>query len=375
MEERLQRAAEAVRSAGADWGVLTNSGSICYALGHVAPIEAGASPFGGGPTTAFVGADGACGLVAANVETGPARASWADETILYEGFAFDHPVDLVENYAAAVAAMKRRFGLGGVLAVEPDSFAARLQTVLDGERLVDVTPTLRGARAIKTEAELQLLRRSAEAAALGQNVFYRATRAGRTELDVFADIRAAIEKFAGERVAITGDFLSGRERTAAFTGWPINRVIEPGDPLISDLAPRISGYWGDSCASAVLGEPTAAYLKLFRAAKDALDRALEIMRPGLVIADLDAELRRIVGAAGYRFPHHSGHSLGADVHEWPRLTPYERASLEAGMVVMVEPGAYEPEIGGVRAEWMIEITPEGCRPTAPFEHRPGIALD
>jgi Xaa-Pro aminopeptidase len=223
--------------------------------------------------------------------------------------------------------------------------------------------------------EMQLMRRSAQAAALGQETFYKATRAGRTELDVFAEIRAAIENFAGERAPIAGDFLSGRERTAGFTGWPINRTIQLGDPVMSDLAPRLSGYWGDSCASSVLGEPDDAYLKLFGAAKGALDRAIEIMRPGLIIADLDAELRRRVGAAGYAYPHHSGHSLGTEVHEWPRLVPYERTALETGMFIMVEPGAYDPEIGGVRTEWMIEITADGCRAVAPFEHHPGIAIE
>ena len=97
------------------------------------------------------------------------------------------------------------------------------------------------------------------------------------------------------------------------------------------------------------------------------------MRPGIVAADLDGELRRCVAAAGYAYPHHSGHSIGASVHEWPRLTPYERAPLQEGMFIMVEPAAYDPDIGGVRLEWMIEITATGCRPAAPFEHRPGIA--
>jgi len=372
VDERLQRAAAAVRTAGSDWAILTNFDSICYAVGHVVPIEAGPSPFAGGSTTAFVSADATCGLVAANVEAG-ADASRADATILYEGFSYDHAVDVVSNYAEAVGAMKTRLGVGGVLAVEPESFSARLAALLEPSRTVDLTPALRRVRATKTAAEMETLRRAAQAAAVGQAAFHAAARAGRTELDVFAEIRAAIENFAGGRVPITGDFLSGRDRTAAFTGWPIDRIIRPGDPLMSDLAPRVAGYWGDSCASAVLGIPGEAYLALFRAAKGGLDRALEIMRPGLVIADLDAELRRHVGRAGYRYPHHSGHSIGTSVHEWPRLVPYERAPLETGMVVMVEPGAYDPEVGGVRTEWMIEITADGCRPVAPFEHNPSIA--
>jgi Xaa-Pro dipeptidase len=375
VDERLLRTAAAVKAAGANWAVLTSAGPICYALGHVVPIEAGASPFAGGATTAFVGADASCGIVVANVEASAAKASRADATIIYEGFAFDRDADLVGNYSSAIRAMQARLGVGGVLAIEPVSFTAQLGTLLNGEQTADIRPTLRRARATKTTEEVKAMRRAAQAAAIGQATFYKASRAGRTELDVFAEIRSSIENFAGERTPITGDFLSGRTRTAAFTGWPNDRVIQRGDPLISDLAPRVGGYWGDSCASAVLGEADAGYLKLFRAARGALDRGLELMRPGLRIAELDAELRRIVSAAGYSYPHHSGHSLGTEVHEWPRIVPYEHAALEAGMFLMIEPGAYDPAVGGVRTEWMIEITADGCRPVAPFAHRPSIASD
>lgn len=371
VDERLQRTAAAAKSVAADWAVLTNFDSVCYAAGHVVPIEAGTSPFAGGPTTAFVGADGTCGLVAANVEGGAANASWADKIVLYEGFTFDHPADLGSNYAEAVTDVVRELGIGGVAGIEPASFPAQLTGTFD--RTVDLTHPFQRARATKTDAEKVLMKRAAEAAAAGQRRFRTATRDGRTELDIFADIRAAIENFAGERVAITGDFLSGKERTAGFTGWPIDRVVNDGDPLISDLAPRVAGYWGDSCAASVLGVPNEGYLKLFTAAKEALDRAVEIMRPGVVIADLDAQLRAHVARAGYAYPHHSGHSLGTSVHEWPRLVPFENATLEPGMFLMVEPGAYDPAIGGVRTEWMIEITTDGCRPVAPFEHLPGIS--
>lgn len=374
MDERLQRTAAAAKVAGADWAILTGVDSVAYATGHIVPVEAGPSPFAGGPSTAFISTDGQCGLVVANVEGSAARASWADETILYEGFAFEHATDTVANYATAVADMKKRLEVRGTLAVEGESFPLALSRLLDGKRTVDISGPLRQQRAIKTSAEKAALRRAAQAAAVGQNACRTATRPGRTELDVFADIRAAMEGFAGERLPVTGDFLSGRVRTAGFTGWPVDRVIEAGDPIISDLAPRVAGYWGDSCASSVVGAPEAAYLTLFNAAKSALDLALETMRPGLVIADLDAALRAHVGKAGYAYPHHSGHSLGTSVHEWPRLVPYETATLEDGMFVMVEPGAYDADIGGVRIEWMIEITANGCRPVAPFEHLPSIEV-
>ena len=186
---------------------------------------------------------------------------------------------------------------------------------------------------------------------------------------MFADVRTAIEEFAGCRVPITGDFLSGAERTAGFTGWPVNRTIETGDPVMADLAPRIDGYWGDSCGTTCVGAPSAGFERLFRTSKAALEHALDYIRPGRTAAEIDAELRRFVGREGFAYPHHSGHSIGTAVHEWPRLVPYETAALEPDMVLLVEPGCYDPEIGGVRSEYMLRVTRDGCEVMHRFEHR------
>jgi Xaa-Pro aminopeptidase len=372
MNQRLQSSIEALRASGADWAIVSRPDSILYVTGHIVPVEAGPSPFAGGPTLGILGADGTVGLVAANVEAGSAAASWADEVALYEGFAFAEPTDVQGNYQRSVSAVANKLGLGGKVAIEPGAFPQLLRPLLDGREVVDFSPALMRVRAVKGEEELALMRHSAEAAAIGQRTFLQILRPGRTELEVFAEIRCAIESFAGERVPITGDFLSGRERTAGFTGWPNTRRIENGDPVMADLAPRVAGYWGDSCATATAGDPSPGFLKLFEAAKTALDLAVEIMRPGLAISELDRQLRAHVGRYGYAYPHHSGHSLGTAVHEWPRIVPYETATLQAGMVLMVEPGAYDPEIGGVRTEWMIEVTVDGCRRLTDFEHVPAV---
>jgi Xaa-Pro dipeptidase len=234
---------------------------------------------------------------------------------------------------------------------------------------------LRRARATKTAAELAALARCAEAVAIGQRVFLDTVRPGRSELAVFADVRRAIEEFAGRRVPITGDFLSGAERTAGFTGWPVNRKIQAGDPVMADLAPRIDGYWGDSCGTTCVGKPSAAFERLFRTSKAALEHAVGFIRPGRTAAEVDAELRAFVGREGFAYPHHSGHSIGTAVHEWPRLVPYETdAALEPDMVLLVEPGCYDPEVGGVRSEYMLRVTRDGCEIMHRFEHRLAVEV-
>jgi Xaa-Pro aminopeptidase len=373
MDERLGKTIAAIKASGADWGIFTAPDSVAYATGHVVPIEAGPSPFAGGPSLAIVGADGSSGLVVTNLEGG--TASRAAEVISYEGFSYQAPTDISANYASAATALAARLGLGGTIAVDAVTFPISLLSVLDGCKQVGIEPFLKRERAVKTATEVTLLREAALTASAGQRAFLDGTRAGRTELEIFADIRLAMESHAGERLPVTGDFISGRERTSAFAGWPGNRTIAPGDPLICDLAPRVGGYWGDSCASAMVDEPTPGFVKLYDAAKSALDLAIGTIRPGLIIAELDRMLQEHIARRGYRYAHHSGHSIGTSVHEWPRLVAYEGAPLQAGMVIMVEPTAFDPEIGGVRLEWMLHVTETGCEILTDFEHQSFIGRD
>jgi Xaa-Pro dipeptidase len=280
----------------------------------------------------------------------------------------ERPADFHQNFQAALRLALGELGVGGRLGIEGTGYP--LGPLFQDSVCVEIEARLNRVRAIKCEAEKPLLRRAAETAAVGQNAFYKYLQPGRCELEVFNDIRREMEIFAGQRIAMAGDFVSGREQTSRVGGWPTARRIEAGDPVICDLSPRVGRYWGDSCASVVAGEAGSGFLKLFGAAKSALTHAVSVMRPGLRISDLDAQLREIVRREGFHYPHHSGHSIGTSVPEWPRIVPHEDSVLAEGMFMMVEPGAYDPGIGGARCEWTIEIVKGGCRVVAPFEHRP-----
>jgi Xaa-Pro aminopeptidase len=218
----------------------------------------------------------------------------------------------------------------------------------------------------KTIEEIEALRRSARVAAAGQHRLVDCVRAGISELQLFSELRAAMEDEATERVAVAGDLLSGRRRTAEVWGWPSPRTIECGDAVLADLAPRVGAYWGDSCATVVLGTPDDGQMRLFNAACKALELAVSELRPGLTAAAAHRTIYDCIRGAGFDYGHHTGHGIGTAVHEHPRIAEDETEVLRAGMVLMVEPGAYEPELGGARAEWMLNLTETGCVPLAPF---------
>jgi Xaa-Pro aminopeptidase len=113
----------------------------------------------------------------------------------------------------------------------------------------------------------------------------------------------------------------------------------------------------------VLGVPTEKHKQIYAVVLDAQLQALDKLRPGMTGREADAVARDIIRKAGFGdlFGHGTGHGLGMEIHEAPRLSFQSDAVLEAGMVVTVEPGIYVPGFGGVRIEDDVVITETGIR--------------
>ncbi|MEE8600336.1 M24 family metallopeptidase [Euzebya tangerina] len=377
-DERTRRVQAVLDELEADWAVLTSQEAVAYGLQHIAAVEAGPSPWDGGPTTGVISRDGTVGLVCHELEVPVAQASavgTSDGVIVsYECLGFTDHRPLGEKYAASVAQLFDQLDVGGVVAVEGAQVLTAVTRAVEERATATrtLTQALNRQRAIKTEAEVAALRRCAEVTAAGHAVVRAGGHEGRTELELFHDVRAAMEDAAGQRCAVTGDLVSGQARTAAVGGWPGTREMGPGDAIIADLAPRVDGYWGDSCTTTCIGEPTPALADLYRLVHHAWEQVLETLRPGVTAHDFDASIRSIITDAGFANPVHIGHSIGTSVHEWPRIIPGEHAVLQAGMVVLVEPGGYRDDVGGVRLEKMFLITEDGNEPLSPFDIPPAL---
>lgn len=362
--ETTAKVTEIIRELNTDWAVLTGPDSVCYATGHVVPVEIGPSPFSGGPTTAFVGRDGSVGVVCPNTDAGGVPDAVECES--YDGFACA-VTDQVENYIAAVQRLRDRLGVTGPLAVERAGFTAQLAQILSGHQIAIDRPLAR-ARAVKTAAELEKLAFCGKVAAAGQEAARRVSAAGVSELVGLAHIRGVMEDMAGARCPLAGEYLSGIDRTSQLGTPPSDNVIKSGDPIVCDLAPRVDGYWGDSCGSFIVGETIPeAYEQMFQTAHAALQLAISEIRPGLRIDKLDDTIRSFMKGHGYAYPHHTGHGVGTSVHEFPRILPDETSTFAENMVMMVEPGSYVPGLGGLRVEYMLQVTATGARNLTPFK--------
>ena len=366
VDERALRVAEAVRAAGADWAVLTAPASVSYATGHDEPAGAGRSPFAGGPAVAIVAADGDTVLVAADADIDPGVVR-ADAMQSYEAFALPPGSRGLDGlYLDAVRAALAESGVGGTVGFEPATCPDGVRGLLAGTT-VDLTAALRDARAVKTPAEVETLRACAALTAVGQRAAHDAAAPGMTELELFAEIRRALDAEVGEPVALGADLLSGVARTAGVMGGPGPRVLEDGDPVICDLVPRSRGYWGDSCLSWTLGEPSAGYTRLYAVARRALDHAAETLRPGMTAGEFAVGVLAVIEDAGLSDPIHVGHGIGVTNFEHPRLVPGAPEELLPGMVLMVEPGAYDAGVGGVRLEQMFLVTDGGNEVMSPYD--------
>ena len=357
-DERTLKVIRAARAVDADWMVLTSPDAVAYACGHSPPVETGPSPFDGGPAAAIVDSDGNVALLTHERESAAAATSRARVVETYDTLGFYDPTPLPSKYAAAAARLCKRLGVDGRVGVQSAYLPHSLAAVLNecGALPVAFDIALARERAIKTPEEVSALRACARLTDIGQATARTALRVGRSELEVFHDVRAAIEETAGERLAVAGDFVSGVERTAAIGGWPTSRRLASGDPVICDLAPRLGGYWGDSCTTLVVGEPSRELTRFHAVAMRALEHARGRLTPGRSVAEVDSDVRQVIEEAGLRDPIHVGHGIGTSVCEVPQIVPSAEASLAEGMVIMIEPGAYDPSVGGVRVEQMFLVT-------------------
>ena len=227
------------------------------------------------------------------------------------------------------------------------------------ERLVE------SARVIKDEVEIAALREGGRRLARVAERVPDLVREGRTEEEVAADIEKALRAEGFSRLAFETIVASG-PNSALPHARPTARVIRAGEPTVLDFGGVYDGYCVDLTRTVQLGTVSQPLRDLYAAVAEAHRAALAAVRPGVASSTIDAAAREVLERCGLgpAFGHGTGHGLGLEVHEDPRIA---RASarlpdlvVEPGMVFTIEPGAYVPGVGGVRIEDDVLVTETGC---------------
>jgi Xaa-Pro aminopeptidase len=233
----------------------------------------------------------------------------------------------------------------------------------------EIEDLLRELREIKDADELAAIELGIRTAEAAQAAAREILRPGLTELDVYAEcVRRAILA-AGSPFVMMCD-VAGGPRAAQGGGAPTTRALQSGELLILDFFPYVEGYRGDITNTLVAGgKPTAEQEDLFHLVLLGLQAAEKTLRPGTPVGDVYSAIDRVFRdlklfptlRAKRELGHHAGHAIGLCHPEAPELVPDSDRTLEAGMVITLEPGIYGAPTGGIRLEHNYLITTEGHR--------------
>jgi Xaa-Pro aminopeptidase len=184
---------------------------------------------------------------------------------------------------------------------------------------------------------------------------------GIAELTLAAEIEYAIKQKGGSGASFETIVASGA-RSAWAHARPTCKPLRKNELVVLDQGAILRGYCSDLTRTVFLGRAPASVRRLYNAVLEAQGAARDAIRPGVEAGEVDAAARRALKRhrlARY-FTHSTGHGLGIEVHEMPRLARGEKTVLEEGMVVTIEPGVYIQGLGGIRIEDDVVVTSKGA---------------
>jgi Xaa-Pro dipeptidase len=251
-------------------------------------------------------------------------------------------------------------------------FAEGIRAANPHVNLVSATPVTAGCRMLKDAHEIECMRLASRATLLVYRAVAQSLHPGMTNADVHTLVSAAYRRvgFEGEASLNIDEF------TALPHGSPKPQTLRDGSILMLDDGCVVEGYNSDITRTFVLGKPTDKMKSVFEIVRRAQTAALQVARPGVPTADVDAAARKVIVDAGYGpgfryLTHRVGHGIGLDGHEWPyfvrnNMFGWDRdPRLSAGNVLSDEPGIYIPGEFGIRLEDDLLVTDSGAELLTP----------
>ena len=223
---------------------------------------------------------------------------------------------------------------------------------LAGVDWVPIPNPVEKLRAAKDAGEIASIRDAGRLAEEALQAVIPFITAGRTELDIAAELEAALRRRGSEWHPFQPIVASGL-RSALPHARASQRRLESGDFLVVDFGAQVGGYCSDLTRTFVVGaQASPRQREIYGVVRTAQDRAIAQIRAGMTGKSADSLARESIARDGFgeMFGHSLGHGLGLEVHEAPRLSQLNGAPLPVGAVVTIEPGVYLEGWGGVRLE-------------------------
>ncbi len=223
---------------------------------------------------------------------------------------------------------------------------------------------------MKSPEEIDKIRRSA---ALNSEVFDAVTAkvtSRWTEERLAGELEYEMRKRGAEGASFPSIVASGAHGALPHA-QPRPVRIEPNSLVVMDHGAILDGYASDMTRMISLGAPPLEQRRLVDAVRQAQRAAIERVRAGVACSVVDEAARNVLKAKGLDqyFVHSTGHGVGLEIHEGPRIARGVRSRLKAGMTITIEPGVYVEGVGGVRIEDLVVVEADGCRSLTPTSRR------
>jgi len=227
-------------------------------------------------------------------------------------------------------------------------------------------PLVSALRQVKDADELLLMEK---AALLGCNLFTAMLphiQAGVTEREIASDLEFFARSLGAEGMSFETIVASGR-RSALPHGRPTEAKLPRNGFVTLDFGVILNGYCSDMTRTVYVGKPSRQELLAYDVVLEAQEQAVAAVRPGVTCGEVDEAARSVLSKAGLAkfFTHSTGHGLGLEIHEQPRVAAKQDTVLQPGMVVTIEPGIYMEGKFGIRIEDMVAVTKDGGKILTP----------
>lgn len=229
------------------------------------------------------------------------------------------------------------------------------------QRLKGLSNLVEEFRLIKSEDEIRVIKKAIEITDLVFKKILNIIHPGVRENEIAAEISYQHKLHGAESDAFEQIVLSGK-RTSLIHGKPDSTLVKNGDLVLLDIGCRYDGYHSDVTRTIAVGKINHRMKKIYEIVKDTQQRAIDESRAGVRAKNVDRAARKHFTSFALQkyFSHSTGHGIGLDVHEQPRISSNSTHVLQNGNVITIEPGIYIPNVGGIRIEDDVVIQDDGC---------------
>ena len=272
---------------------------------------------------------------------------------------------LVEVVAALARSRVRHLGYEPAL-MSCDAFQGLEARVPVRTKLVPVKGWIEELRTVKSPDEIARIRKSVNTNSQAFEQGAARVKPGMKEQDLAAELEYRMRRLGAEKPSF-GTIVAGGERSALPHAQPTAARFENGQLIVVDMGALQEGYCSDMTRMLFLGTPGAKVKRTYKAVLEAQLAGIDAVRAGARTAAVDAAARKVLRGYGLdqAFVHSTGHGLGLEIHEPPRLGQRDKGRLRAGMAITIEPGVYIEGFGGIRIEDTVLVTEKGCEILTP----------